>query len=90
VKKPNELELDCLKKIANDPPGTLSPCAEHIVRQLRSLGLIEQASRIKIPLEITRTIYRLTAKGHTVLRRCWPSSVKVVRSACWRGRTGVN
>jgi len=65
----NEPELDCLKTIANNQSSVNTTCAEHTIHRLESLGLIEQAPRIWLPLEMMRMTYRLTPAGQAVLRQ---------------------
>ena len=65
----NQLELNCLKKIANGSSSITSPCADHVLHRLLSLGLIEYGPRIRLPLEMMHSEYRLTPSGRTTLQR---------------------
>jgi len=42
----NQLELGCLEMIASGSYTITSPCVDHVLRHLMSLGLIEQGPRI--------------------------------------------
>lgn len=62
-------ELDCLRKVASVYSNVISPCAHDILHRLESLGLIEQAPNIYLPLELLHTSYRLTHAGKAVLMK---------------------
>jgi hypothetical protein len=66
--KLTQLELDCLKKIANGSSTVTSPCADHILKNLLTFGLIEQGPRIWLPIEMIHTEYQLTPAGRRALQ----------------------
>lgn len=64
----NQLELDCLEKIESCSSSVLSPCPDHVLHRLLSLGLIEQAPHLRLPLEMMCDSYRLTSRGRAILQ----------------------
>jgi len=69
MNKPDAHELDCLTKIASAHSNIVPPCAHDVLHRLESLGLIEQAPGIGMPLEMAHTSYRLTHAGRVLLRQ---------------------
>ncbi len=72
MKQLNDAEKRCLEKIraihAGEGWDSSTPCAPDLLRTLESLGLIEQASQLRAPLEWVHLQYRLTAAGEGALR----------------------
>ncbi len=64
----NQLELDCLEKIASGTSNVTSSCKNDVLHYLLSLGLIEYGPRIQLPLEMRHVEYRLTLAGRTALQ----------------------
>jgi hypothetical protein len=68
----NELtkaDLDCLQKIGGYHSIITSPCSEHVLQHLLSLGLIEQCPHISLPLEMMRITYQVTPAGRKYLKQ---------------------
>jgi DNA-binding HxlR family transcriptional regulator len=66
-------ELECLKKIAQDPAAATPHCSLQTLQRLESLGLVERVTRIRFPLVMVQNSYRLTASGISLLRHSGPS-----------------
>jgi DNA-binding PadR family transcriptional regulator len=69
MKAPDDHEMDCLEKIAQDQSGAIPPCAGNTLLHLESLGLIEKSPRIWLPFQLIRNTYRLTPAGRAVLHK---------------------
>ena len=67
MKEITETELNCLRRVAEMQSGIISPCNEHDLQRLVSLGLIEQRSGIWLPLEMLRITYHVTSAGRAYL-----------------------
>ena len=69
MKELDDKELECLRYIADNQPGIVSPCALHVLEHLTYLGLIEQHTSMWLPLEMKHINYRITSLGRAILLR---------------------
>jgi len=68
MKDLNEAGLAYLRSIARGRTDGISPCTAHIPGHLMEAGHVERASRIRLPVQLVRISYPLTAAGEAVLR----------------------
>ena len=67
-RKLDKREIDCLQRIAaGQYESSTSPCPWYVLDQLLALGLIEQDTRILLPLPLLRRSFRLTQTGMNLL-----------------------
>ncbi|WP_428606829.1 hypothetical protein [Sedimenticola sp.] len=64
--------LRCLKTIAAGNSRVLTPCLPEVLHHLEILGLIVSEPQRRLPLEMSRLLYRLTPAGERVLRQHAP------------------
>jgi hypothetical protein len=66
----NDQELNCLRKIANGQSSDILPaCADHTLKRLVSLGLLEYSPATRLPLEMMQHTHRLTSAGFDALKQ---------------------
>lgn len=75
----SEAEWNCLESIANSENVSRldsaitedgnEPCSRETIEQLRLAGLVEIVAVLWLPLEMKRSVVRLTAEGKRVLAR---------------------
>jgi len=63
----DEQELRCLKAIANGSSIIVLHCKAPVLEKLIGLGLVEQTPGRRLPMEMVRLVYRLTAAGQSML-----------------------
>lgn len=63
----DEQELRCLKAIANGSLIIVLPCKAPVLEKLIGLGLVEQTPGRRLPMEMVRLVYQLTAAGQSML-----------------------
>lgn len=74
-------EWACLEAIAKSEQASwgephcaedgLAPCSHQVVQRLRSAGLVEVVAVLWLPLEMKRSVLRLTAEGKHRLATRW-------------------
>lgn len=62
-------DIDCLRRIADEPSTTAPPCADDMLKRLRDQGLIAYEPKVWAPLEAVDVRYHLTASGEEFLNR---------------------
>lgn len=62
-------EIDCLRRIADEPSTDAPPCPDDILKRLQDLGLVEYEPKLWTPLEAVDVRYHLTDTGRELLNR---------------------
>lgn len=62
-------EINCLRRIADEPSTAEPPCPDAILKRLQGLGLVDFEPKLWAPLEAMDVRYHLTSSGEEFLKR---------------------
>lgn len=64
-----DAEIDCLRRIADEPSTAAPPCPDDMLKRLQDQGLIDFQPKLWAPLEAVDVRYHLTPSGEEFLKR---------------------